>query len=164
VHQKLKDCDIMAYKYTKEYLEPLVAQSYSIADVLRRVGVKANSGGSNSHIKSMITKHGLSMEHFTGQAHNKGKVATNKKTPEEYLIKNSSTSAHKLKLRLIRDSIKQHKCEGCNNTEWLGKPIPIELHHIDGDNTNNVLENLQILCPNCHALTDNYAGKCNKVG
>jgi predicted HNH restriction endonuclease len=41
----------------------------------------------------------------------------------------------------------------------LGNPIPLELHHIDGDKTNNTLENFQLLCPNCHALTDSYRGK-----
>jgi len=44
-------------------------------------------------------------------------------------------------------------------TEWLGRPIPLELHHIDGNRDNNVLENYQLLCPNCHALTDSYRGR-----
>lgn len=47
----------------------------------------------------------------------------------------------------------------CGNTEWLDKHIPLELHHINGNHKDNRLSNLQLLCPNCHALTDNYRGK-----
>jgi hypothetical protein len=52
-----------------------------------------------------------------------------------------------------------HRCESCQLTEWLGGAIPIELHHMDGDPENNAPENLQVVCPNCHALTQNYCGK-----
>lgn len=69
----------------------------------------------------------------------------------------------KLKNRLLKEGIKERKCEVCGNTEWMGQPIPVELHHIDGDSSNNRLENLQILCPNCHAFTDTYRAKNKKV-
>jgi hypothetical protein len=55
------------------------------------------------------------------------------------------------------------KCEDCNNSEWRGKEIPLDLHHIDGNSDNNRLDNLQLLCPNCHRSTDNHGSK-NKVG
>lgn len=55
-----------------------------------------------------------------------------------------------------------HKCEICFNSSWLNKPINLEVHHIDGDNTNNELKNLQLLCPNCHSYTDNYGIKNKK--
>ena len=64
-----------------------------------------------------------------------------------------------LNYRLIREGYKERKCECCNNTEWLGKPIVLELHHIDGNRSNNNLDNLQLLCPNCHAMTDNFKSK-----
>jgi 5-methylcytosine-specific restriction endonuclease McrA len=60
-------------------------------------------------------------------------------------------------------------CELCNTSEWLGSPITLEVHHIDGNNKNNELPNLQILCPNCHSQTDNYRAKnikkktCNQL-
>ncbi len=76
-----------------------------------------------------------------------------------YLRKNIHTKSSNLKFRLIKEGLKEHKCEKCKKTRWLNQRIPIELHHIDGDNTNNLLENLQILCPNCHALTDNFTSK-----
>lgn len=61
--------------------------------------------------------------------------------------------------RLLSEGIKEHKCECCGLTEWLGHPISLELHHLNGIHTDNRLENLQVLCPNCHAQTDNYSGK-----
>ena len=55
--------------------------------------------------------------------------------------------------------LRGRKCECCNNTNWLGHPINLEVHHKDGDKTNNSLDNLQLLCPNCHSYTDNYGSK-----
>lgn len=78
---------------------------------------------------------------------------------EKILVENSTYQSFKLKNKLLKEGLKECKCEKCNNTEWLGKPIPLELHHINGDRTDNRIENLQILCPNCHAQTDNYRGK-----
>ena len=69
----------------------------------------------------------------------------------------------RLKRRLITERKKPHRCECCGLTEWLGHPVPLELHHKDGDRTNNVFSNLKLLCPNCHALTGNYRGKNRKV-
>ena len=68
-----------------------------------------------------------------------------------------------LKKRLIKDGVKEIKCESCGEIEWLGNPIPLELHHADGDTKNNNIENVKLFCPNCHALTDNYRGKKNTV-
>ena len=55
--------------------------------------------------------------------------------------------------------LKGHQCEKCGNTKWLEQQIILEVHHKDGDHLNNVLENLELLCPNCHALTENWRGK-----
>ena len=63
---------------------------------------------------------------------------------------------YKLLLRLINERIKERKCEVCNNVIWNGKLIPIELHHVNGNRYDHSLSNLQIICPNCHAQTDNY--------
>lgn len=72
-------------------------------------------------------------------------------------------TSHKLKLILIRDGVKTHQCEICGITEWNNKPAPIELDHIDGQHLNNKLENLRIICPNCHSQTDTNSGKKNKL-
>ena len=74
----------------------------------------------------------------------------NYKTIKDFIRENNIDTSH---------FTEEYKCECCNNTEWNGKPIPLELHHINGDNTDNRIENLQILCPNCHAQTEHYRGK-----
>jgi 5-methylcytosine-specific restriction endonuclease McrA len=81
---------------------------------------------------------------------------------ERYLSNESFITSHRLKNRLIEEGIKNHSCELCGLEEWMGQKVPIELHHIDGNRFNNNLSNLQILCPNCHAQTDNNSGKSNK--
>ena len=65
----------------------------------------------------------------------------------------------KLKRRLFKEHIKENKCEICGITNWNGKPIQMELHHKDGNRTNHKLENLQILCPNCHSQTETFRAK-----
>jgi hypothetical protein len=67
--------------------------------------------------------------------------------------------SHKLKLRLIEEGYKQAICESCDLDAWINVSIPLELHHVDGNPNNNSLDNLQLLCPNCHALTENYRAK-----
>lgn len=66
-------------------------------------------------------------------------------------------SIHAIKRWLLRQ--RGHQCEVCKLTEWLDQPIPLELHHIDGDAKNNTFANLQLICPNCHALTETYKAK-----
>lgn len=66
---------------------------------------------------------------------------------------------YKLSKRLIKEGIKEHKCEHCGLSEWNGLPIPLELHHIDGNRFNHKLENLMFVCPNCHAQTESFRSK-----
>ena len=84
---------------------------------------------------------------------------TNGMTLVEYLNKSVDIQSNKIRKKLLQEGYKEHRCERCGLTEWLGQPIPLELHHIDGDKNNNTLENFQLLCPNCHAFTDSYRGK-----
>lgn len=81
---------------------------------------------------------------------------------DKYFKNESIIPTHRLKLKLIESGLKKHKCECCENTEWRGLPTPIELHHIDGTKDNR-LDNLQLLCPNCHAQTHNYKSKNKKL-
>lgn len=77
----------------------------------------------------------------------------------EYFDNTKTIASHNLKLRLFRDGYKSEQCEECKNTEWQGKKIPLELDHINGDRYDNAINNLRILCPNCHALTPTNSGK-----
>lgn len=77
---------------------------------------------------------------------------------KDVFCQNSPLSTSNVKNRLFTLGLKEKRCECCHNTEWNNKPIPLQVHHINGDNTDNRIENLQILCPNCHAQTDNYCG------
>ena len=69
-------------------------------------------------------------------------------------LSNKSISSHRLKNKLIRDGVKEDRCEICGITEWIGKKLTLQLHHKDGNHYNNRLDNLQILCPNCHSLQE----------
>lgn len=82
-----------------------------------------------------------------------------KTTLEEYLATSTDIQSNKVRIKLLEGGYKEHRCEHCGLKEWMGKPIPLELHHIDGDRHNNSLENFELLCPNCHAFTDSYRGK-----
>ena len=147
-------------KRTKEeYLEAIKA-SKSIAQVCKTLGLKC-AGGNYKTIKDFIRENNIDTSHFTGQGWNVGlKFKPNKQMPLYDILKeNSKYQSYKLKNRLIENGLKEYRCECCKNTEWNGKPIPLELHHINGDNTDNRIENLQILCPNCHAQTEHYRGK-----
>lgn len=88
----------------------------------------------------------------------------NKYVPATLYLDNSKRiKSHRLKLKLIKDKIKEYKCERCGRSEWEGEPIPLELHHINGNHYDNHLENLQILCPNCHSLTYNNVSKALRI-
>ena len=103
--------------------------------------------------------------HFTGQSYLKGKKHKwNKKIPlEEILVKESSyQNRDHLKKRLIQAGILEYKCYNCELTEWLNKPISLQLEHKNGDNIDNREENLILLCPNCYSQTPTFAGKNNK--
>ena len=77
----------------------------------------------------------------------------------EYLNNSEDIQSNKVRLKLLQEGYKEYKCERCGLTLWLNNPIPLELHHKDGNHNNNTLENYELLCPNCHALTDSYRGK-----
>jgi hypothetical protein len=85
-----------------------------------------------------------------------------KKPLSYYLVKGKTCNTTKLKKRLIEEGLLKDECSmlNCPSTStWLGKPLVLQLDHIDGDEANNLLENLRILCPNCHSQTPTYGSK-----
>lgn len=148
-------------KWTKEQLEETIKNNLSIAGACRELGIRP-IGGNYRTLHYYIKEYNLDTSHFTGQGWNVGTRYRNvhPKCPIEDILsgKVEYRNTLNLKNRLLKENIKEYKCENCGNSEWLGNKIPLELHHINGNNTDNRLENLQLLCPNCHALTDNYRG------
>lgn len=149
--------------YTKEQLIDAVASSGSIRQVLMKLNLKPY-GGNYFTCKKYIKELGLETTHFYGCGWAKGKkLLYMTHDISDYLTNKRYIVAYKLKLRLLKEKILQPICVNCHNTIWLDNPIPLELHHKDGDKTNNYLNNLELLCPNCHALTKNYRGKNKKT-
>lgn len=138
----------------KEFLEQVAKESNSKADFCRALDKKP-IGANYDTINKLIKKYDLDVSHFRKGAWNENKRYRNPNYElEEILVENSSykTSAH-LKKRLIDAGLKENKCEKCGKTKRL------ELHHINGNHYDNRLENLQILCIECHYDTDNYRNK-----
>jgi hypothetical protein len=149
----------MKINITKEEFEQIVKECFSTSQVLSRMGL-APIGGNYRVFKKRVQTWGTDTSHFTGQGWCKGKKGTRVLTPlDKVLQKDSFYNSHKLRRRLITEGLKEHKCEGCGHTEWRGEPIPLELEHRNGDNTDNQIENLLVLCPNCHAMTEHYRGR-----
>jgi hypothetical protein len=78
---------------------------------------------------------------------------------EDYLLNSKDIQSNKVRIKLLKEGYKEQKCECCGLVEWLNRPIPLELHHKDGNRNNNCIDNYELLCPNCHAFTDSYRGK-----
>lgn len=147
-------------KYTDEELIDAIKTSYSYTEVCKKIGVSYRKLNIDL-IKDKILKLGIDTSHFTGQRWNKGRTSYDhssikRRDITEVLSDKFKFTSSYVRRRLLKEHIKEYKCECCKRTEWMGIPIPLELHHINGNHYDNRLENLLILCPNCHALTDTH--------
>lgn len=136
-------------KFSKEELANIVKNSYSYAQVCEQIGYKGGSGP--LAVKEMIEHYNFDISHFKGQGWNKDNF-----NYERFTYGNNIKVAAALKALV---HLKGHKCESCGLETWLDKPITLEIHHKDGDHLNNDIDNLSLLCPNCHSLTENWRGK-----
>ena len=123
--------------------------------------LRLRPGGNQARVKRRIEDLGLDTSHFVGEAWRRG--ATTPVVPprplDEYLIEGRPVQTNGLKRRLLQEGIKEARCESCERDSWNGQPIPLELNHVNGRRDDNRLENLRVLCPNCHAQTATYRGR-----
>ena len=140
----------------KQEIEMWIAQGQSKAYMAKQLGCNPKT------INPVLERLGLE---YAGNQGSKGLSKPNghELSLLEYLAKSKDIQSNKVRKKLLDEGYKEYRCECCQLTEWLNEPIPLELHHRDGNRFNNELNNFQLLCPNCHAKTDSYRGKnCSK--
>ena len=132
----------------EEKIKQWISEKQSKAFICRELKCKPET--LNSYLKKMGIE-------YKGNQGGKGFSDNSYKTAKEY-IKGTNVKSHTLLLKLIRDGVKEDKCEICGLTYWQGVHLPLELHHKDCNHFNNNFNNLQILCPNCHSIQEGNAG------
>lgn len=149
--------------FNKEEFQKLINESTSISEILRKLNLK-DRGANHTKLSKFLKESDYDTSSLKGthvkRYNDKG---IPKKWLSEILVENSTGNSNKLRERLIQYGVKKNQCENpkCGITEWCGEPITLELHHINGNHYDNRLENLVLLCPNCHSQTSNFRGKKN---
>ncbi|MEU9860418.1 HNH endonuclease signature motif containing protein [Streptomyces sp. NPDC047971] len=147
-------------RWTREVLEPVVAASTSVSEVLRRLGVEM-VGGRHTHISRRIRALGIDTSHFRPPSR---AGETRRRSPASLLVEQVPSRARRIPNDRLKPAMAaagvSERCALCGNEAfWRGHPLPLEIDHIDGDWRNNRIENLRFLCPNCHSTTDTYRGR-----
>ena len=129
----------------------------NMLDLCHKIGIENVGGEDYKSVKALAKELGIELKFsYKRDSYNfRGKMSL-----DEILVENSDyKDATKLKRRLIKEGVKENKCEICGIDSWNSKPISLQIHHINGKHNDNRLCNIMLLCPNCHSQTDTYAGK-----
>ncbi len=136
-------------------LTSAVAKAETLSDVLREFGMATGSGNYKS-INKAIARLGIDTSHLIGRGSGRG---GNARTDAEVFCENSTYSRHGLLRRLLAKGVSE-ECAVCGvGGEWQGKPLRLQVDHINGVNNDHRLENLRVMCPNCHSQTATWGGK-----
>ncbi|MFA6082586.1 MAG: HNH endonuclease signature motif containing protein [Patescibacteria group bacterium] len=147
--------------WTEAQLRSAAQESRSIRQILQRLGL-AEAGGNYAQIKKYLHIYNINMENIKGKSWCKGlNVEGHPRVQlDQLLVENSSFQSYKLKNRLFNSGLKPRKCEECGWSKITPSGhLPLEIHHINGDRSDNRINNLVILCPNCHSQKPNYRGR-----
>ncbi|WP_078591878.1 HNH endonuclease signature motif containing protein [Streptomyces megasporus] len=143
---------------THDELRRAVADSVSISGALRRLG-RPDNGSQRACFQQWVAEAGIDVSHFLGQAHQRGKTVKQRKSPREVLVKHEGkrrTQTHLLRRALWEIGVPEECAECGVGPSWGGKPMTLEVDHINGDWSDDRAENLRFLCPNCHAVTGTW--------
>lgn len=135
----------------KQEILSWISENQPNIEIARRLKCKVDT------LKSYYKK--MNIE-YSGNQNRKGFSHIEQRKPIHDYLQSNTGNSNKRK-RLVDEGIKENKCEICGLSTWMDKPIPLELHHKDFNHYNNKIENLQILCSNCHMQAHNY-NNCRK--
>ena len=149
-------------KYSKEELEKIVSESKTYRECFEKLGIRS-AGANYRHLKKYISKYEIDTSHFDPYYNNVNRLSKSKINLIDLLKENVDYSRTRLKRRLFEEQILENICSLCGQNEiWNGTKISLILDHINGVHNDNRIENLRIVCPNCNAGLDTFAGRNNK--
>lgn len=156
------------YKIPTNEFKEIVKNSFTFTEILKKCDLQ-NKGGNINTVKRRLVKENINFSHIkTGLNHNKGRVFIRQQISLQeallkYFIPCCAATRHILIKLIKRFNLLKYSCKECGcESIWNNKPVSLQLHHINGINNDNRLENLILLCPNCHSQTENFAGKSLK--